>query len=178
MNQRYRFPEWYYGGPYLRAQDPDADLPRRNPAVPISPDWQANTEFDGMIEGEKLVAPFHDANTVEEILAGLYHAGTYPDYWDDDQRYVYPTIQGLLARIVLRLETKIRHKPGRVRTNWFTLALEEVRLASAIFAKGNYDSGRGHIQKAHDLVEQGNRASRRKLSFVVGVDGVAKKLTP
>jgi hypothetical protein len=176
MKQNLRFPDWYYGGPYLRVGNPDADLPRRDPAVPISPERQARTEFDGAIEGERLIAPFRDANTVECVLGALLQASDYPDTWDDESRYVYPTIQGCLAEIDLRLETKLRNKIGRSRAGWLTLALDRVRKAMQLFATRDCESAKQMVRLAYDLVSSGNKVGRRKVSFVVGPDGTAEKV--
>ena len=176
MNQVLRFPLWYYGGPYQRVSNPDSDLPHRDPSVPISPDFRARTEFEGNLQGERLLAPFHDSNSVEDILTELSIATEYPHSWSDEERFVYPTIQGSLAQAVLRLETKLKHEPGRVRASGFTLALNHIHQAAALFAGRNYESARAALQKAHDLIEQCNRATRRKVSFVVGPDGVARKV--
>jgi len=176
MKSTLRFPDWYYGGPYLRVPHPDSDLPRRDPKRPVTPAEQTRVEVSGGFGGERLVAPFRDANSIEEIVTELVLASDYPRSWDDDERFQYPTIQGLLARLVLRLETKIRHTSGQVRANWFTLALADIRRSADLFAAGAYDQAQEHVRKAQSLVEEGNRVTRRKVSFLVGPDGSTSKV--
>jgi hypothetical protein len=170
-----RFPEWYYGGPYVRIANPDSDLPRRDPTHPVTAEAQADVEFEGTFDGERYVAPFRDANGVDNMIGGLLLASGYPDTWNDEERFRYPTIQGTLARVALRLATKVANNPGRIRANWFTLALTDVRRAAELFASGEYGEAQAHARKAQALIEQGNRAARRKVSFVVGPDGTTSK---
>jgi hypothetical protein len=169
--RKLRFDEWWYGGPYLRVANPDIDLPRRDPTAPISDAFLTATELDGMVNGERFVAPFHDANSVDEILAGLLVSAEYPDGWDESERYFYPTIQGSLAEITLRLETKLRRKPGKARATCFSAALDAVRSAVLLFAAGNYSAGQDQLWLAHNILEAGNRSRRRRASFIVAPDG-------
>jgi len=166
-----RFDTWWYGGPYLRVDHPDADLPRRDSSIAISDASLANTELDGIVNGERFVAPFNDANSVDEILGALSFSAEYPDGWDDDERYFYPTIQGTLTEIALRLETKLHRNPGKERATCFTSVLESVRLAMPLFASGGYQAGQDLLWAAHDLLLTGNRRERRKASFIAGPDG-------
>lgn len=176
MSNPLRFPDWYYGGPFLRVDNPDRDLPRRDTSAPISEAMRAQVEFDGMRDGERLIAPFNDANGIDEMLAPLELIADYPDKWSDDQRWVYPTVQAEIAWVKLRLETKLAHRPGRTRSNWFREALVRVDRLSSLVADGNYREASELALAARDLISQGNRASRRKVSFVVGPDGKARKL--
>jgi hypothetical protein len=165
-----RFDEWYYGGPYLRVENPDADLPRRNPSVPLSANFVERTEFDGQIRGERLVAPFHDGNTAGEILGELSFAGDYPNGWDDEERYVYPTIQGMLAIIALRIETKLRRKPGKARADQFALALEHVRSGATLFTAGSYDAAQDQLRIAYDVVQSAKPKKKRVPILLGGTD--------
>jgi hypothetical protein len=176
MTQRLNFPEWYYGGPYLRVQDPDRDLPRRDPSAPVSPEWQTAIEFNGMVAGERFVAPFRDANTIDDILGDLLLAETYPMGWDENERHYFPTIQGAVAELVLRLETKLRSNRSRVRANWFNLALDQIREAGRLFAAARYSEAGVALREAESLIRQGNRANRRKASFSVGPDGTVRRI--
>lgn len=165
-----RFPEWFYGGPYLRVDDPDRDLPRRDGAIPIDAQQRARVEFDGIIEGERIVAPFNDANGMTEILSCLVFLGDYPD-WQEERRWQYPTVQGLLAETVLRLETKLARNPGKLRTVWFSEGIIRLGSVGQLFATGRYEEATAIVRTVHDNVEQGNRTSRRKTRFVVGPSG-------
>jgi hypothetical protein len=171
VTDKLRFDDWYYGGPFLRVENPDTDFPRRDPLTPISSEWRTRTELDGQIQGERFVAPFNDANSVDDILGGLLFAAEYPDGWDDDERHRFPTIQGILAETTLRLETKLRHKTSAERGAAFTSALELLRSAARLFAAGQYELAQEEVWKAHAAIETGNRSKRRKTSFVADSEG-------
>lgn len=172
-----RFPDWYYGGPFLPVGSPDSDLPVRDAATPIAPSTQARVETDGTQDGERVVAPFGDTNSVDLIVSELDRAAEYPEGWGEDETKRYPTIQGLLARARLRIETKLRRRAGKVRANWFGHALEHTLRAAELFAASGYAEGQRHSVEARDLMAQGNRASRRATTFIVAADGTTTKKT-
>jgi hypothetical protein len=132
--------------------------------------------FDANIQGERFVAPFHDDNSIDEILAGLAQAADYPQGWDDDQRLKFPTIQGALAEIRLRLETKLRKRLARHRLTAFALALDLVRQGGLLIELGSYEAASELLWKAHNSVEDGNKAPRRKAIFLVHPDGTVQKV--
>jgi hypothetical protein len=156
---RLTFPEWYYGGPFARVSNPDADLPRRlEPEV--SEAQRQRTEQHGMFDGEHIVAPFHDGNTAEEILGELFVAMAYPDGWDEDQRYFYPTIQGLLAIIRDRLVEKSRRLRGS-KAAWLAEAIPCVKVAAEAYARSDYEGGSAALREVEELVQGAGRAGKR-----------------
>ena len=156
---RLTFPEWYYGGPFARVSNPDADLPRRlEPKV--SDAQRQRTEQHGMFQGERIVAPFHDGNTAEDLLGELSVAMAYPNGWDEDERYFYPTIQGLLAIIRDRLV----EKSGRLRgpkAAWLAEAIPCVNTAADAYARSNYEAGSAALRQVEELVGGAGRAGKR-----------------
>jgi hypothetical protein len=166
-----RFDDWYYGGPYLPVGNPDTDLPRRDSSIPVTEDCRARIEFDGKIGGERFIAPFHDENSVGEIHGTLLVAASYPNGWSEDERYRFPTIQGLLAEAALRIETKLRRKPTRRRAAAFRAALELVRSAAARFATGEYEAAQRDVWQAHTVMEREKGGKRRKTAFIVDTEG-------
>jgi hypothetical protein len=153
------FPERYYGGPFCRVSNPDADLPRR--AEPVVDDAaRQRTEQNGMFQGERIIAPFHDGNTAEDILGGLTFAMAYPDGWDEEERYVYPTIQGVLAEVRDRLAEKSSRLRG-AKAAWLSEAIPFVTTAATSYARGEYEAGRKALRSAGDLVVGAGRAGKR-----------------
>lgn len=90
MARKLRFPDWLYGGPYLRVSDPENDLPRRDPRVPISFEMRESTELNGVVEGERYVAPFRDGNTLEEILGCIDLAQGYRSIRARSAKHIEP----------------------------------------------------------------------------------------
>jgi hypothetical protein len=60
-----------------------------------------------------LIAPFRDNNGTSEIMGSIGYALMYDKFWDDDEKWVFPTIQGLLSQISDRISDKIK----RLRNN-------------------------------------------------------------
>ncbi len=177
MTAALRFEAWLYGGPFLRVANPDTDLPIRDPNVALSREHRELTERADSTGPERIVPPFGDANSAGDILSELSLARNYPALWNEEERYTYPTIQGLLALVVLRLETKVVVGTGnRIRNAWFSRALEQVKAAQLAFAAGAHARGCTLASEAYQLVEQGNKAHRRKITFVVAPNGSARKV--
>ena len=71
----------------------------------------------------------------------------------------------------MRLESKLGRKPGRLRSASLTDALLKLSASSELFAAGRYEDARRAVSGAHEQLEQGNRASRRKVRFLVSSNG-------
>jgi len=160
------FPEWYYGGPFARVTNPDSDLPRRTETT-IPEGRREQTEMDGIVGGERVIAPFHDANTTEDILMELWSALRYPSAWSDDERCVYPTIQGLLAMVRDRLLEKSARARGR-RAAWLTEAVSSVDAARQAFVRSDYEAGNVALRQAEDLVAGARGPSKPKRVIQLG----------
>lgn len=159
---RLRFAEWHYGGPFVQVANPDADLPRRASGIPVSEETRRHVETEGRVEGERIVAPFHDGNSLEHILSEIQTAIGYPDDWPEEERAVYPTIQGALARIGDRLQEKASRARGRKAT-WLQEALLAIRAAAAAYSKSDYRTGASSLREAEDLVRGAGRVGRRAI---------------
>jgi hypothetical protein len=144
------FPEWYYGGPFARIANPDVDLPRRASSV-ILESQRKRTEMDAVVDGARIIAPFHDANTIEDVLMELWSAMGYPHRWTEEERFVYPTIQGLLAILRDRLISKTTRARGR-KAAWLTEALSFVDAARDEYAQAAYEAGEQALRRAEDLI--------------------------
>lgn len=153
------FPNWYYGGPFARVSNPDTDLPVRVDRV-VSDAQRERTEQQGVLDGERLVAPFHDGNTVENILGAVLLAMAYPAGWDEDERFLYPTIQGLLANIRDRLV----EKTGRLRgpkAARLAKAIPCVQAAAEAYARSEYDAGCAALSEVEKIVVGASKTGRR-----------------
>ena len=112
-----QFPDWYYGGPYLRVSEPDRDLPRRVLGFKVEDSVRNRVEMAAKT-GEKLVPPFRDANSIDDALGELDSCLGYPKLWEEAEIWQYPTIQGIVATSFDRLREKFeraeRDPPCRV----------------------------------------------------------------
>jgi hypothetical protein len=118
------------------------------------------TEQHGMFDGERMVAPFHDGNTAEDILGELFVAMAYPDGWNEGERYFYPTIQGLLAIIRDRLGEKSSRLSG-AKAAWLAEAIPYVNKAAEAYARSDYEAGSEALRQAEELVSGAGRAGKR-----------------
>jgi hypothetical protein len=171
MSDKPRYADYYYGGPYICVKNPDCDLPMRDFFHPITDDQRAKVEFDGTLDGERIVAPFGDSNELDDILGLLTVAQGYPESWSEDERTRFPTIQGILVEAIDRVATKIRLCKQVRRRSWFNLALEALQEAREYYSTGQYDEGRRAVQGADDLLRKGNKADKRKTAFIAGPGG-------
>jgi hypothetical protein len=112
-----------------------------------------------MFQGERIIAPFHDGNTAEDILGELVVAMAYPDGWNEDERYMYPTIQGLLASIRDRLVERSERLRSR-KAAWLAQAIPLVGTADA-YARSDYQAGRTALREVEELVMGAGRAGKR-----------------
>jgi len=84
----------------------------------------------------------------------------YPNGWDEDERYFYPTIQGLLAIIRDRLV----EKSGRLRgpkAAWLAEAIPCVKTAADAYARSDYEAGSAALRQVEELVGGAGRAGKR-----------------
>jgi hypothetical protein len=160
------YPEWYYGGPFARVTNPDSDLPRREEA-PIPESQRKRTEMHAISSGERIIAPFHDGNTIEDVLMELRSGIGYPTGWSEEDRFVYPTVQGLLARVRDRLVEKSARSRSR-KGAWLTEAISFVDRARQAFSRSDYESGNAALRQAEDLVAGAGGAAKPKRIIQLG----------
>ena len=163
----------YYGGPFLTVTHPDRDLPRRDPEAPIPAEVQERVEFSGHINGQRIIPPFHDANGSEDILGQLFIAEDYPSGWSDEERARFPTIQGLLAEVVDRLEEKASRATGP-RRSWLGEALVCARAAAAAYARGEYSIGADSLSACAEYIRGAGRRRRHSNPIALGPSTDAK----
>jgi hypothetical protein len=164
---RLAFAPRYYGGPFLPVAEPDRDLPLRDPATPVPADVQARVEFSGRLNGERIIAPFRDTNSAEDILGQLFVAEGYPVSWEEEERRVFPTIQGLLAEVVDRLIEKM-HRAKGPRRAWLGEAVSCARRAAAEYAGGHYAEGALAVRESAEHIRGSNRQRQRRPPILLG----------
>jgi hypothetical protein len=108
---------------------------------------------------------FHDDNTLEDIM-GCYLVASY---WSATDTEV--DIDRKLAEFVERIEDKLKRNRNKVRHNWFTIALDYAQQAHQQYRDNQVERGRRLLRLAWEHLESGNKASRRKKTFVAGSDG-------
>ena len=162
-----RYPLHYYGGPFLRVGDPDRDMPVRDPAVPLTAQRRAHVESAGSNAGERLIPPFRDGNSTDDILAELNFALGYPENWDEKEKSIFPTIQGTLAVAKDRLHEKAKRTKGPQR-EWLLRAAESTRVAADAFAAKQYADGRRTLEECVELVAGASRNRRKRKAIQLG----------
>jgi hypothetical protein len=155
-----KFPEWYYGGPFSRVADPNRDLPRRLDGASVDEATIRRIEFDGNLDGERLVAPFHDANTLHEILASIELVACYPDCWDEDELFYYPTLQGSLAEAEDRIRDRMRRTKATTKLSAYSSALRDVATARLLIAEGRHAEASDLLWGTANLLQESNSAHR------------------
>src|SRR5437867_3061508 len=108
---------------------------------------------------------FRDDNTLEDIQGCYLVARGWPQFHPEID------IHEQLAEFVERIEDKLSRNRNKTRQNWFTIALENARQAQQNYRDDQVERGRQLLRLAWKHLESGNKASRRKTTFVGGSDG-------
>jgi hypothetical protein len=130
-------------------------------------------EFECDRGSERIVAPFHDANAVPDILALIELVAMYPECWSDEELYVFPTLQGALAEAEDRLRDKVSRTENPIRRRLFEAALASVGQARVLIAQECVDDARTLLDESARALQEGNRRGRRHVN--VSPRGSAEK---
>jgi hypothetical protein len=109
--------------------------------------------------------PFHDDNTIEDIM-GCYLAALY---WREGESDV--DIEKQLSEFIERILDKLARNQSKTRHNWFTIALEHAQLAQEHFREKHFEHGREQLRLSWTHLESGNKANRRRVTFIAGPGG-------
>jgi len=110
--------------------------------------------------------PFSDDNTLEDILGAIFVLQC--DLSDNQpEALVVEQFNQLLDRINL----KIAKNRNKIRGNWFNLAKEHASNALNLYQEGKSSESDKTLLKVRDYLEQGNKAHKRKATFIVSPDG-------
>ncbi len=155
METKPKFPLWYYGGPYVRVSDPLRDLPQRK--MPVLDSEIEFTEQEGIFSGERMIAPFRDNNSTSDIIGSIGYALMYDKYWDDDEKWVFPTIQGLLSQICDRILDKIKRSRNKNKLDIFESALSNIEKAKVCFSESKIEEAYECLWNADKKISSANR---------------------
>jgi hypothetical protein len=108
---------------------------------------------------------FNDDNTLEDIM-GCYVVASY---WEPSDSGF--DIDLKTAEFVERIEDKLTRNRNKTRQNWFKIALEHARRAQQQYRVRDIERGRQSLREAWEHLERGNKANRRKTTFVGGAGG-------
>ncbi len=118
------------------------------------------------------MSTFDDRNTLEDILGSIAFTQGYPDYWSEDEINRYPRLTGAFLEIHERISDKISRTRNRIRASWFAIARDQVNEAERLYLAGKIDEGKDLLFRASDQLQQGNKAHRRRTTFVIGEGGL------
>ncbi|EEF60145.1 hypothetical protein [Pedosphaera parvula] len=114
--------------------------------------------------------PFNDDNTMGHISGCYLVASAWPDFDSNLE------INKKVAEFVERIEDKIARNRNKTRHNWFMIALGYARQAQQHYRNGQIETGRKLLRQAWEQLESGNKANRRKTTFVAGSDGKVRSI--
>lgn len=112
----------------------------------------------------------NDDNTIEDIQ-GVIHC-LQNDIHEDDPEFPVDT---QFSDLIERIEDKLARNRNQIRNNWFTEALNHARAAHQKYADGQMEAADSALRKCLDGMTDGNKAHRRKPSFIVAPDGTTTK---
>ena len=107
-----------------------------------------------------------DDNTLEDIQGTIFCLQT--DVRKEAPEFpVGPRFKKLLARI----DDKILRNSNKIRRNWFQTARDHAVEAEKAFSEKRTRDAYESLRKCSEYLEQGNKAHRRKATFVALADG-------
>ena len=110
----------------------------------------------------------NDDNTIEDIQGVIYCLQI--DIHDDDPEF---SVDMQFSDLIERIEDKLARNRNKVRKNWFEEALSQARLAQQRFIAGRIEEADAALLKCLAGMTDGNKAHRRKTTFIVAPDGTA-----
>ena len=108
--------------------------------------------------------PFNDDNTLEDI-EGCYLVLTWKNAKSERD------FDKSISEFIERIENKLARTRNKIRHNWFSIALDYAKQAKQHYRDGQVEIGRELLRKAWEHLESGNKASRRKTTFIAESDG-------
>ncbi|HMF20434.1 MAG TPA: hypothetical protein VKE98_24705, partial [Gemmataceae bacterium] len=153
-----KFPDWYYSGPYKTVGDPDRDLPVRE-SNELS-QYEIDNETDRKIDGERLIAPFNDANSLSDISGCILSPTGHPIFCDLEMA-AWGHIQANMAEAADRIREKLRRSKNKVRNEFFENAVRLIEIAKDMYFDHRYPEGQACLFEAHRLLQEGNKPKRK-----------------
>jgi len=141
-------------GPYVPVADPDRDLPVRG-LIDLS-DYELEREVDRNIGGQRQIAPFNDANSLDDILGSLISASVYPQFVNAEFAAL-GMLQADLAKAADRIREKLRRNKNADRKFAFENAVRAIEMAKDMYFDRRYQDGESLLHHAEKLLTDGNR---------------------
>jgi hypothetical protein len=154
----FKFPEWYYVGPFKMANDPDRDLPIREWDYTGSFEWDIDN--DRTVQGQRLIAPFNDSNSLSDVLGCIGYAGGYPEFGLPELKAI-GSLQANLARAADRIREKLRRNRNPSRATFFENAIRFVEVAKDVYFDRDYQKGRETLFQAERQLREGNEPRKK-----------------
>ena len=112
-----------------------------------------------------------DDNTLEDIQGTIWCLQS--DVEKEAPEFpVAPQFRQLFARI----DDKLRRNTNKIRQNWFQIARDHAVAAEKAFIERRKRDAYESLRKCWEYLEQGNKAYRRKITFVALADGQVAQL--
>lgn len=150
----HKYPDWYYLGPFKKVEDPDRDLPVRENTELSAHDIAMET--DRNIGGERLIAPFNDANSIGDISGCILSASGYPKYCDPELM-ACGVLQWNLAQATDRIREKVRRSRNIARNRCFETAIRVIEAAKDLYFDRKYEEAEELLWKAEELLRTSNK---------------------
>src|SRR5260221_6760299 len=108
----------------------------------------------------------NDDNTLEDIQ------GTILCLQSDVEKEApeFP-VAAQFRKLFARLDDKLQRNTNKIRQNWFQTARDHAIAAEKAFAEERKRDAYESLRKCWEYLEQGNKAHRRKATFVAFADG-------
>src|SRR6516225_8257097 len=147
----HKYPDWYYLGPFKVVEDPDRDLPVRE-KDDLS-DYDIEKESDRKIDGERLIAPFNDSNSLGDIIGCILVPLGYPKRRDPELTAI-GQLQWNLAEATDRIREKIRRSKNTKRNTFFEDAICAIEVAKDLYFDRHYQDGEKLLIQAQKLLRE------------------------
>jgi hypothetical protein len=108
-----------------------------------------------------------DDNTLEDIQGAILCL-----QWDVEKEEPEFPVAPRFRELIARIEDKLARNKNKARKNWFELARKHALAAEKDFLNKRPRDADVSLQKCWDHLEQGNKAHRRKTTFIASSDGM------
>lgn len=107
-----------------------------------------------------------DDNTLEDIQGLILCLE-----WDVKKQKPGLPIAARFEELIARVEEKLSRNGNKIRKNWFETAQEHALDAQRAFLEHRPGDARVSLKRCWEYLEQGNKAHKRKTTFVASANG-------
>lgn len=108
----------------------------------------------------------NDDNTLEDIQGAILCL-----QWDVEKEAPEFPVAPQFRKLFARLDDKLQRNTNKIRQNWFQTARDHAVAAEKAFTEERKRDACESLRKCWEYLEQGNKAHRRKATFVALADG-------